>query len=243
MINLAISIGSAIATYALFFFAIGGGHIWSAIFAVAVFMTLNYLLSRRIMNKVTDIMESASKTLQTGKFDLAIKGMEGGLKYGKWVIMIESQIRAQIGTVQYLKKDFNAAFPNLQKSVAKNWVSMGMLAVIYMRKKDYANMIKTFEKAVKACPKEAILWNLYAYCLVKTDERDKAIAVLNRALKKNKDDERTASNLNALQNNAKMKMKSFGELWYQFHLENVPMSMRIQAGSRGSKGSRRIVRR
>ena len=117
-----------------------------------------------------------------------------------------------------------------------------MLGVIYMRKKENEKMIKAFEKGVKSSSSEALIWNLYAYCLSKVGERDKAIAVLNRAVKKVTGDERTASNLKALQNNAKMKMKSFGEMWYQFHLETVPMSMRVQAGGRGSKGSKRMVR-
>ena len=188
-------------------------------------------------------MEASGKVLQNGKFDVAIRMMEEALKYGKWMLMIESQVKAQIGTVQYLKKDFSAALPNLEKTSAKNWVAMGMLAVIYMRKKDFSKMASTFEKGVKSNAKEPLIWNLYAYCLCKNGERDKAIDVLGRAVKKIKGDERTASNLRALQNNAKMKMKSFGELWYQFHLETVPMSMRIQAGARGAKGGRKIVRR
>jgi len=243
MINLAISVLSSIALALISYFAIGAGYAWSAIFAIALFLVLNFLLSKRIMNKVTDIMESSGKILQGGKFDIAIKGMEEALKYSKWMLMIDSQVRAQIGTVQYLKKDFNSALPNLEKSSAKNWVAMGMLGVIYMRKKDFEKMKKVFEKGVKSNAKEPLMWNLYAYCLNKNGERDKAIDILNRAVKKVKDDERTASNLRALQNNAKMKMKSFGELWYQFHLETVPMSMRIQAGSRGAKGGRKIVRR
>ena len=243
MINLAISILSSVALALISYFAIGAGYVWSAIFAIALFLTLNFVLSKRIMNKVTDIMESSSKVLQGGKFDIAIKMMEEALQYSKWMLMIESQVKAQIGTVQYLKKDFNSALPNLEKSSPKNWVAMGMLGVIFMRKKDYDKMNKFFEKGVKSNAKEALMWNLYAYCLSKSGKREKAIDVLNRAVKKVKDDERTASNLRALQNNAKMKMKSFGELWYQFHLETVPMSMRVQAGGRGAKGSRKMARR
>lgn len=243
MINLAISVLSAVVLGLISYFAIGAGYVWSAIFAIALFMTLNFVLSKRVMNKVTDIMETSGKILQGGKFDIAIKTMEEALKYSKWMLMIDSQVKAQIGTVQYLKKDFNAALTNLQKASAKNWVAMGMLGVIYMRKKEFDKMKAAFEKGVKSNAKEPLMWNLYAYCLNKNGERDKAIEVLNRAVKKVKDDERTASNLRALQNNAKMKMKSFGELWYQFHLETVPMSMRIQAGARGAKGGRRIVRR
>lgn len=243
MINLAISILSSAIVFLAFYFLLNAGAVWGAIFAVVTFMLLNYVLSKRTMKKVTEVMESAGKNLQGGKFDLAVRTMEEGLKYGKWMLMVESQIKAQIGIIQYLKKDFNTALPNLQKSISKNWMALGMLGVIYLRKKDYDKMGKIFEKAVKANSKEPLIWNLYAYCLNKTGEREKAMEVLNRGIKKLKGDDRTEANLKALQNNAKMKMKSFGELWYQFHLETVPMSMRIQAGSRGGKGGRRIVRR
>jgi len=243
MINVLISLLSAAAVYALSFFLIDAGHVWSLIFGFAVMMALNYLLSKRIMGQVQGIMESAGKVLQGGKFDLAIKTLEGGLKYGKWMFMVKSQIIAQIGIIQFLQKNFSAALPNLEKSPGKNWVGVGMLGVVHMKKKDMEGMIKAFEKGVKANPKEAIMWNIYAYCLSKEGERDKAIEVLNRAVKKLPGDERTASNLKALQNKAKMKMKSFGEIWYQFHLEIPPMSMRVQAGGRGAKGGRKIVRR
>ncbi len=243
MINLVISLFASTLVYILFYFVVTAGYVWSFIFTLAVFVTLNYILSKRIMNKVTDVMESAGKVLQSGKFDLAIKTLEGGLKYSRWMLMIKPQILAQIGMIYFLKKDFGTALPYLQKTVAKNWVAMGMLGVVYFKKKDYDKMIKTFEKGVKSNSKEPLMWNLYAYCLSKMGEREKAIEVLNRALRKLGSDERTAANLKALQNNAKMKMKSFGEMWYQFHLETPPMSMRIQAGSRGAKGGRRIVRR
>lgn len=243
MINLIISLTIAAAVYALFSYVIGAGYAWSIIFAFAALMALNYFLSKRVMNRVTEIMESAGKVLQMGKFDIGIKSLEGALKYSKWMFMIKGQILAQIGMVHFLKKDFGTALPYLQKTSKKNWAAMGMQAVAYMKKKDYDNMNKVFKKAVKSNSKESIMWNLYAYCLSKIGERDKAIEVLNQGLKKLKSDERTSSNLKALQNNAKMKMKGFGDIWYQFHLETPPMSMRMQAGARGAKGGKRMVRR
>jgi len=242
MINILIGISSAALVYLLLYFAVTAGHVWSALAGILVFIALNYFLGKKVLAKVTDIMESTGKIVQKGKFDLAIKTLEGGLKYGKWMLMVDSQIRSQIGIILYLKKDFNDAQPYLEKTVAKNWMAIGMLGVTYMRQKNQEKMIKIFEKGVKSNADEALLWNLYAYCLNKLDEKDKAIEVLNRAVKKLGDDVRTAANLKALQNNAKMKMRSFGEMWYQFYLENVPMSMRIQAGSRGMKRGRKMVR-
>jgi len=45
-------------------------------------------------------------------------------------------------------------------------------------------MVDTFEKAVTVTRKEPLLWSLYAFCLEKIGERDKAIKVMERGLKK-----------------------------------------------------------
>lgn len=243
MINILISLAGASMGFLAFFFGLSAGPVWSILVGLILFFVLNYFLGKRIMNKVTAIMESATKLLQKGKFDLAIKTIEEAFVFGKWMPMVNAQIKSQIGMIQYLKKDFNAALPNLEASMAKNWMAMAMLGVSYMRRKETEKMIKTFDKGVKSNPSEPLMWNIYAYCLVKTGDRDKAIEVLTQAIKKLKGDDRTEANLKALQNNAKMKMKSFGDVWYQFHLETMPMNMRIQAGSRGARGGRRIARR
>ena len=243
MINILISLAGAAIGFLAFFFGLNAGPVWSLLVGLVILFALNFFLGKRIMNKVTAIMESATKILQKGKFDLAIKTIEEAFQYSKWMLMVNSQIKSQIGMIQYLKKDFNAALPNLEATMKKNWMAMAMLGVTYMRKKENEKMIKTFDKAVKSNASEAIVWNIYAYCLLKTGDRDKAIEVLTKGVKKLKGDDRTEGNLKALQNNAKMKMKSFGDIWYQFHLESVPMSMRMQAGARGAKGGRKIVRR
>ena len=76
-----------------------------------------------------------------------------------------------------------------------------------------------FDLALKAGKKESVLYGLYAYVLMEMKDRDRAIAVLTTGLKYCKGDERLSSNLTALQNNKPLKMKVFGEQWYQFMLE------------------------
>lgn len=243
MINILIGFLSAATIFSLLFFLVTAGYVWSSLAGVVVFIAVNYLLGKRILARVTAIMESTGKIIQKGKFEAALKTLEEGLKYSKWMIMVDAQIRSQMGIILYLKKDYNAAQPYLEKTVAKNWMAIGMLGVIYMRKKEKEKMIKIFQKGVKSNSDEAIMWNLYAYCLNKIDEKDKAIEVLTKAKKKLGDDVRTTANLKALQNNAKMKMRSFGDLWYQFYLENIPMNVRVQAGARGAKRGKKMQRR
>jgi hypothetical protein len=75
---------------------------------------------------------------------------------------------------------------------------------------------------VKYNRKESLLWNLYAWCLWKRGDGEEAMRVLNRGREVLKNDEKIESNLEALRNKKKMKMRGWKEMWYQFHLEAPP---------------------
>jgi len=221
MIHLLISAASGAVVFCLLYFF----HLlpWGFVLPIAlvVMMGVNYLLGRRLGKVIAALMEGVGQDLKTGKMDRAIRTLEGGLKYGRYQFFITSQLKAQIGVIHYIKKDFNAAFPFLQKAFARHWIAQGMLAAIYMRRKDKDRMVKTFDRAVRYNPKEGLLWNLYAFCLLRMGDRPGAIQVLIKGAKKHPSDEQIQKNLIHLQNNKKMKMKNYGELWTQFHLEKI----------------------
>ena len=77
--------------------------------------------------------------------------------------------------------------------------------------------------AIEHLKKEPMPWQIYAWLLWKGDERDAAISVLARAKDAMPDDEAIRDNLVALQNGKKMSMSSYGDLWYQFALEEPKM--------------------
>ena len=118
---------------------------------------------------------------------------------------------------------------------------MGMLAISYMKRNKKDKMISTFDKSVQWTPKESLLWNLYAYCLNENGETGKAKEVLEKGLKKLPGDEVLEQNLAALNEGKKMKMRSFGDLWFQFHLESLGAIQKHQAASMGAK--RRVIRK
>jgi len=242
MYNLLISLGAA---FAVFLISYGFFLTWwgALLLSLPVFVGTFLLMARLIMNKVTAIMNVVTKDLQGQRLEKAIREMQGALKYGKWQFTVSGQINAQIGMVYYMKKDFSTAFPHLEKAFIKNWVAMGMLAISYMKRNKNDKMKETFEKAVHASPKEPLLWNLYAYCLVETGDATKALEVLANGLKKLPDEERIKSNIEALREGKKMKMKSFGDLWLQFHLERPNVVMKQQAAAMGGHMKRRVVRK
>lgn len=217
---------------------------WALIVGLVVATATFVLVSRIIMKKVMAILELAAKDLQAQRFDKAIRGMKDALRYGPWQIYVSEQINSQIGMAYYVKRDFSNAFPHLEKAFFKNWVAMSMLAITYMKRQKRELMEKTFEKTVQWNGKESLLWNLYAYCLAEEcDQKAKAKAVLERGLKKLPGDPHITENLENLAAGGKIKMRSFGDPWYQFHLESVGQLQKHQMAALGGKMKKRMAAR
>jgi len=215
----------------------------SLMIALVVLSAVFYLFSRITMKKVMAAIEIAGKDIQGQRFEKAIRELKDALQYGKWQIYVEGQLHSQIGMIYYMKRDFANAFPHLEKSFFKNWAAMAMLAISYMKRQKKEKMISTFEKAVQWNAKESLLWSLYAYCLNETGEVTKAKEILEKGLKKLPGDAHIQENLEQLKQGKKMKMRGYGDLWYQFHLENMAALQKHQLASMGGKMQRRMTAR
>ena len=187
--------------------------------AVVGFFLPFILTLRVVMKKVEALMMAAQHDVQANRAEKAVASLKEGLKYSQWQFYIKQQIFSQIGSILYMKRDFTEAIPYLEKGFVRNWVSMAMLAIAYMKKNKTKKMTDTFNRAVSGSAKEPMLYALYALCLDKVGERQKGIAILEKGLKKTANDERLQENIALLQAGKKMKMKGFGDMWYQFHLE------------------------
>tara|TARA_Y100001934_G_C12251123_1_gene725196 strand:- start:94 stop:834 length:741 start_codon:yes stop_codon:yes gene_type:complete len=243
MKNILFALGIGIAIFAVLYFPelLRLGE--AIVPAVLASMIAYFVLARRAFKKVETIFGAASQFLQSPppKFDLAIRKMEEAYALGPYQIGIKSQVDAQIGTLYFLQKEFNKALPYLQRSLGfGHWMSGAMLAVIYYKKKNHDEMRKTFEVVTKRAKKQGIVWNLYAYLLCQIGEKDAAQQILITALKKTKNDAKVQESLLNLQNGKKIKMKSYKEQWYQFHLERPPTQyQQAQVGGKISKQQRR----
>jgi len=225
MYNLLISIAVGIAITLGTGFLLGGGdlRIWFGIVPGVLALGGTYIyLARRSMKAVQAIVSRAQVHIQAQNTDQGIEVLKEAYPIGKWQFFVTAQVDSQIGSILYMSQRFSEAEPFLKRSFKKNWVARAMLGALYYKRKKYDDMEVVFDEAVVANKKESLLWNLYAYCLWKSGQRDKAISVLNRAVDKLDGDERTEKNLKALQNNRKMKMRAWNMAWYQFHLDRPP---------------------
>ena len=205
---------------------------FSILIAVIVSLIAFFILTKKTMKELEILNEKAQKAIYSQKFDRAIRIYESGLELRKKSPFIVGQIYGMIGMLYFMRRDNKNAKFNLQKSSSLNWISKGMLGVIYMHEKNPIEMEKTFKNMVSAGKKEGLAWALYAYCLNKTNKREDAIKVLEEGNKKLKEvDDRIKSNILELRNGRRMRMKAFGDPWYQFMLENPPRKRMMQQAS------------
>ncbi|MCB9531034.1 MAG: tetratricopeptide repeat protein [Myxococcales bacterium] len=226
MLNVALSLLSAVAVTALIG-AVFGKVAYGIVPGLIAGGVAWYYLGRRVMTDIEQRMAAVQEILRPKnpmkptkpRFDDAIAVLVGALKWRRWHPFITGQIEGQIGQLYFLDQRFVDAQPYLERSTPRNWVAKAMLGVLHFKQRQPEQMVAAFEQAVKYSEKESLLWNIYAWCHHKREDRDAAIAVLVRAMQHVGTDERTQKNLFALQNGKGMKMRGWAEMWYQFHLE------------------------
>lgn len=213
-----------------------------AITALAAFTLIYVVILKQVMKRVGDAMTVVQKDILANRPEAAIHKLEEvQKKYAHWQFFVKKQMNSQIGMVYYLRRDFNKAYEYLDKGFVRHWVAMGMLAVIQMKRNKQKDMISTFEKTVAGTRKEPVLWSLYAFCLDKIGDRNKAVSIMEKGLKKVGDDELMMANLEALKAGGKMKMQGYGDMWSQFQLEK--QGAVIRKHTKAMQGRRKIVRR
>ncbi len=231
MYNLLIAIAAGVVATLGFGFLLGGGSFafWYG-FVPGLFALIGvYIwLARRSFKQMRQYVDRAQKQVQNQNIDPAVDILKEAYPIADWQFLIKSQIDGQIGTILYSAKRFDEAEQYLKRAFSKNWVARAMLGVHYYKNKKYDKMREVFEEAAMANKDKPLLWNLYAYCLWKSRNRSDAIDVLNRAVDHNENDEKTKQNLNALKNGNKMKMRGWGNMWYQFHLDRPPQQQMRQ---------------
>ena len=222
MYTLLLSISSGILLGFLSFKLITPSYALSVIIALVTVIATNIIVGRTMMKKITAIFNNCEKDIKSGKIDIAIEKMKTAYSYANWQLMVRSQIDAQIGVLLYATKRFDESLPYLLKSSKRNSMAISMLLASYYKAKDFDKMKNLIDVAVKVNKKDSFMQALSAYLYLEIGDRDKAISILNDALKKIPTDERLHNALDSTRNNKKIKMQTYGTLWLQLHLSKSP---------------------
>jgi len=245
VINLILSLAGGVVGFLLFFLtwiahAVGSILPW-AVATVGVFIWL----ARRSGKQLEATMAVAQKEMAARKPDRAVAALQDAFKIARWQFGVAASLHANIGILLYVQKKFDEAEPHLRKSGAtllKLWQAQAMLAAILFRKKQYGEMEKTFDGALRGNKKETLLFAVYAWCEHQRGEKKKAIEILQNGLTESPSDEKLKSLLGRAQNDKRLKLDGWGEMWWQFWLENPPMMAGPQGGGFAFTGRQRFGR-
>ena len=245
MINLILSLAGGVVGFLLFFLTwiahAVGSILPGAVATVGVFIWL----ARRSGKQLEATMAVAQKEMAARKPDRAVAALQDAFKIARWQFGVAASLHANIGILLYVQKKFDEAEPHLRKSGAtllKLWQAQAMLAAILFRKKQYGEMEKTFDGALRGNKKETLLFAVYAWCEHQRGEKKKAIEILQNGLTESPSDEKLKSLLGRAQNDKRLKLDGWGEMWWQFWLENPPMMAGPQGGGFAFTGRQRFGR-
>ena len=218
MINLLLGLGAALAVILLS--SLLSIKLWISIpVGLLAGAALFIWQGRQVQQELERIFTRAGELLKKQQFEKAIEVMKEGYRFAPRQFLVKGSIDGQIGVVQYLRKKNEEAEPLLASASMQHYIAKAMLGILQWKRGEKKKAKETFDLALKTGKKESLLYAVYAYVLVEMGERDKAIDTLNRGLEVCKGDERLVTNRNLLQNGKALKMKVYGEQWYQFLLE------------------------
>ena len=206
-----------------------------------------YLLARRHSKAVEALMARMTRELEQQRIDGAVRVLQEGYPHCRWVFLLRGQIDGQIGSLLYMKRDFDEAQHFLEKAWGRHWVAKGMLAAHWFRKHKAEKAFEVLDRAISLNKKEPMLYGLKAWLKVKLKDRDGARAALSAGRDVLPKNEAITQNLVRLQNGQDLQMWQFGDAWWNFHLEKPSqkqlMKMAGQEGVGQAKGAKKAMYR
>jgi len=228
MINLLLSLAAGVLGF-LIFYLTGLAHAVGSIFpGVAAAIGAYVFLARRSGKQLEAVMAVAQKEMMARKPERAVAALEQAFKLARWQFGVKSSLHANIGVLLYVQKKVDEAEPHLRKSAGtllRLWQAQAMLAAILFRKKQYKEMEKIFQGAMRGNKSETLLYAVYAWCESQRGEKKKAIEILQKGVSENASDEKLKTLLGRAQNDKRLKLDGWGEQWWQFWLETPPQMM------------------
>jgi tetratricopeptide (TPR) repeat protein len=201
-----------------------------AILAMGVAM---FLLARRTGRLVEAEIARVVPLLQERKIDEA-KQLLTQIKqrHGRWQFMLDGQMDAQIGMIDYLQMKFDDALPKLEKGRSRNWTALTCIGCIHWRQGRKEEAYKAFTEATAAGPKESMAYIVQASLLVRDGKRTEALAALDAGIQQLPSSELLKNLRNTVANKNPIKVQSLPQTWYQFFPEDMAQQMLVK-GRRG----------
>lgn len=188
-------------------------------FGIPAFFPAIMLLSRWIGGKVRPFFETAQQQTKAGNIPQAIETLEKAKAWKNWQLFLGQQVDTEVGLLHYASGNEKQAIEHLRKGYARMSHGHLILGAALYREGKHDEAIQALEYGIKFNKKSPILYAVAAWMHEEKNKRDAALEVLGRGLKADPGDETLQDNLQRLQNDKKMNLKPFGDLWFMLKFE------------------------
>lgn len=240
MYNLLISLGIAAAVYVAVAVAMSP---FSAILPAMLVLTIAmFLMARRTTKQVQAELTDLMALLQKQRIDDAKKKIQDiSDKYGRWQFLLEGQMAAQLGMLDYVQMKWDLALPQLEKGRFRNWSAEVCIGAIHFRRGRKEKAWESFDKAAGTAKKESIIYLVWATLLSRDGHRDKALEVVNRGLAATPDSAVLKTLLSNIANKRKVKIRALPDMWFQFFPEDMVKKMQGRGQVGVAAGGRMVA--
>jgi len=220
MYNVLLSVAASLAVFAL-------NLLWlkpmaAAIPAIFVFGITLFFLTRRISKILEAEMELIVPLLQARKVDEARTHLDSVRdRYGRWQFLLDGQVAAQMGMIDYLQMKWDDALPRLEKGRWRNWAAILCIALIHHRKGNKEKAYEEFAAAAKSSGTEPMIYMVWVTVLSRDGKRAEALEALAQAKVDMPDNEHIKNLHRTVANKKKINTKQFPQTWYQFFPEDM----------------------
>lgn len=239
MYNLLISIGAAGVAFGLG--TLAGQWSYGVVPALFLGPLTYFLLARRSGKMLEQVFAKAMAQLQERQIEEAKATFMSAMPLARWQFLVREQIYGQLGSLEYLQRNYDAARPLLEGAWSRSWQAMGMLAVMDSRAGDHKKATERLVKGEWFGRKEPMYWALRAWVLLEAGDKDGALRVLADGSAAT-DGSEPLKELRAALANDRIKAfrwdRSFGHGWYQFFPDQIPGAAQ---NNPGPAQARRVV--
>lgn len=198
-----------------------------------------------------DVMKSQESLLafQTQQRAQLRDTLKEALAVERWQFLVKEQVYAQLGMLDYqegiearmmdrknaAETCFGNARMNLElawhpqiSSLMGDWRSRAVLAAVHHRASKVEEADKVMKDAEQAGSKEPMFWGLWAFILNDGKKTEEALQVIGKGLTAIPTSDALKKIQEALTNKRRPDMTVFGDAWYQYFPEDIPMEKRIE---------------
>jgi tetratricopeptide (TPR) repeat protein len=205
-----------------------------------VFGLVWILLSRRVAQEVEVALRPLPALAQERKVEEARQLLQQARRrFGRWQLLLDGQLAAQIGMLDYALGQHDQALPNLERGKWRNWAALTAIGCIHWRKGNKPKAWESLQAAAAVAGREVIVYGLLARLKALDGDVNGALAALDMGLRAAPDSAFLKEAQRRLANGQSLEVRTFPPTWFQFFPEDLVTEQELRARAAPAGQARR----